>query len=378
MLPVEIRRVTTKAQRAIFVKMAWQFYSGDPVWVPPLISDQMEFIDPSRGVFFAHGEAALFLAYRGDRPIGRLSAHVNRRHDEIFGGGKGFVGFFECEDDPATAHSLFNAAENWLRSKGRSEAEGPMSFGVYDEIGVLVEGFAHPPYVMTVHNPPYYAGLFEACGWEKAVDWFGFRGSKGVTDQRLDPRYFRLTDRVLQRQGISLRPMDLAGNLEREAGIVQGIFSRAWSENWGHVPFSDREFQRLKKAVLRMVVPGLSLVAELDGKPIGFTLSLHDANVAVRKVNGRLFPFGFITLLREITRTDRFRLILMGVLEEHRNQGIEIALYTKVIQEGIRLGFTEVETSLIVETNRRMMASIGHLPMERYKTWRIFRKDLTR
>ncbi len=377
MLPVEIRRATTRAQRAAFVKMAWQFYAGDPVWVPPLISDQMEFIDPSRGVFFEHGEAELFLAYRGDRPVGRVSAHVNRRHDELFGAGKGFIGFFECEEDPATAQSLFNAAENWLRSRGRTEAEGPMSFGVYDEMGILIEGFESPPYVLTVHNPRYYRGLFEACGWRKAVDWFGFRGRKGITDEQLDSRYFRLTDKVLKRQGITLRPMDLRGHLEREAGIVQNIFAVAWNENWGHVPFSDREFGRLKEAIVRMVIPGLSLVAELDGKPIGFTLALYDANVAVKKTNGRLLPFGFIRLLTGIRKTDRFRLILMGVLEEHRNQGIEIALCTKVIQEGIRLGFTEVETSMIVETNDRMMSSIAHLPVERYKTWRVFRKDLT-
>ncbi len=377
MLPVEIRRATTRAQRAAFVKMAWQFYAGDPLWVPPLISDQLEFIDPSRGVFFEHGEAELFLAYRGDRPIGRLSAHVNKRHDELFGGGKGFIGFFECEEDPATAQSLFNAAENWLRSRGRTEAEGPLSFGVYDELGILIDGFDSPPYVMTAHNPRYYRTLFEACGWEKAVDWFGFRGRKGITDEKLDPRYFRLTDRVLKRDGISLRPMDLKGHLEREAGIVKSIFATAWNGNWGHVPFSDREFDRLKAALVRMVVPGLSLVAELDGKPIAFTLALYDANVAVKKTNGRLLPFGFIRLLTGIRRTDRFRLILMGVLEEYRNQGIEVALCTKVIADGIRLGFTEVETSLIVETNDRMMSSIAHLPVERYKTWRVFRKDLT-
>jgi GNAT superfamily N-acetyltransferase len=377
MLPVEIRRVTTRAERAAFVRMAWRIYAQDPLWVPPLIGDQMEFIDPARGVFFRHGEAELFLAYRGDRPVGRISAHVNRRHDERFGGAKGFIGFFECEEDPGTAGWLFNAAENWLRSRGRTEAEGPMSFGVYDELGILVDGFTTPPYLMTVHNPPYYGGLFEACGWEKAVDWYGFRGRKGVTDEQLDPRYARLAEKVVSRAGITFRPMDIRGSLDREAGIVKAIFADAWDGNWGHVPFSEGEFERLKKALASTVVAPLSLVAEQEGKPIGFTLSLYDANVAVRKVNGRLFPFGFLTLLREIPRTARFRLILMGVTRAYRGKGIEAALYTKVIEEGIRLGFTEVETSMIVETNEAMMSSIGRLQVERYKTWRIFRKDLT-
>jgi GNAT superfamily N-acetyltransferase len=356
--------------------MAWQFYAHDPVWVPPLISDQMDFIDPAKGVFFDHGEAELFLAYRGDKPVGRISAHINRRHDDIFGGGKGFTGFFECENNPETAQTLFHAVENWLRSRGRTHAEGPMSFGVYDELGILIDGFDSPPYLLTVHNPPYYRELFEKCGWEKAIDWFAFRGRRGFTDAKLDPRYPRLAEKVLKRDGIVLRPVDVKGHREREARIVQEIFAKAWDKNWGHVPFSDREFERLKEAIVRMVVPGLSLVAEIDGKPIAFTLSLYDANVAVKKVNGRLFPFGFLTLLTGIKKTDRFRLILMGVLEEYRNQGIEIALYTKVIEEGIRLGFREVEMSMIVEDNDRMLSSINRLPVERYKTWRIFRKDL--
>jgi GNAT superfamily N-acetyltransferase len=375
-LPIEIRRVRTRQDRAVFVKMAWRIYRKDPLWVPPLITDQMDFIDPAKGVFFGHGEAELFLAYRGDVPVGRISAHINRRHDDIYGGSKGFVGFYESENDIGIARALFTSAESWLRGKGRKQAEGPMSFGVYDETGILVDGLDSPPYLLTGYNPPYYGNLFDACGWEKSVDWYGYRGRAGRTDTDLDPRYARLTEKVLKRSDIVIRSMDVEHHLEREAEIVRGIFALAWNENWGHVPLSDLEFARLKESIVRMVVPELCLVAELGGKPIAFTLSAYDANVAVKKVNGRLFPFGFITLLTGIKKTDRFRLILMGVLDEYRNQGIEIALYTKIIEKGISMGFREVEMSMIVENNQRMVSSITHLPVERYKTWRIYRKDL--
>jgi GNAT superfamily N-acetyltransferase len=377
MLPIEIRRVRTKSARNVFVKMAWRFYENDPLWVPPLISDQLAFIDPARGVFFDHGEAELFLAYRGAEPVGRISAHVNRRYDDIFGGKKGFVGFFESENGVETAQALFNAAENWLRAKGRDVAEGPMSFGIYDETGILIDGFDTPPYVLTTYNPRYYQSLFEACGWEKSIDWYAFRGRRGSTDERLDPRYFKLTEKVVKREGIVFRPMDVKKHLEREAEIVRDIFAVAWNRNWGHVPFSDKEFQRLKESIVAMVSPELSLIAELDGKPIAFTLSLYDANVAVKRIDGRLFPFGFLKLLTGIKKTNRFRLILMGVLEEYRNQGVEVALYTKVIEDGIRMGFRESEASMIVENNERMLSSLSHLVMERYKTWRVFKKDLT-
>jgi GNAT superfamily N-acetyltransferase len=376
MLPIELRHVRTARERAAFVKMAWRLYLQDPHWVPPLISDQLAFIDPDRGTFFEHGEAELFLAYRGETPVGRISAHVNSRYDSFYQDGKGFIGFFECENDQAVAQALFDSALGWLRDRGRRLAEGPMSFGVYDELGVLVSGFETDPYVLTGHNPPYYQSLFEAAGWEKSVDWHAFRGKAETFRSSLDPRYFAIGQRVLRRSGISVRPMDMKGHLDREARIVQDIFAEAWNRNWGHVPLTDHEFDRLKAGVKQFVVPELSFIVELDGKPIAFSLSLYDANVAVKKVNGRLFPFGFLMLLATMKRTTRFRLVLMGVREEYRRQGLEVALYTHVIEEGLRRGFTEVEMSLIVETNDPMLQSIQRLPVERYRTWRIYRKDL--
>jgi GNAT superfamily N-acetyltransferase len=376
MLPIEIRRVRTAGERTQFVKMAWRFYRNDPHWVPPLIGDSVAFIDPSRGVFFDHGEAELFLAYRGSEPVGRISAHVNHHYDELFDDGKGFLGFFECEDDCGTANALFTSACNWLREKGRRIAEGPMSFGVYDELGILVQGFDTDPYVLTGHNPPYYQRLFEQAGWAKSVDWFAFRG-RAEEFQKLDPRYFTLAQRVLGGDGISIRCLDLRHNLDREAKIVQDIFATAWSRNWGHVPLSAREFDRLKNGVRQFVVTELSFVVELEGKPIAFALCIYDANQAVKKVNGRLFPFGFLRLLATMKRTRRFRLILMGVLEEHRNAGIEVALYAHVVSEGLKRGFKESEASMIVETNGPMISSIERLPVERYRTWRIYRKDLS-
>jgi GNAT superfamily N-acetyltransferase len=377
MLPIEIRHVQSARERSTFVKMAWQFYGNDPHWVPPLIGDQLQSIDPARGIFYDHGEAELLLAYRGARPVGRISAHVNRRHDERFGKGTGFVGFFECENDPATAAALFDSAAAWLKAKGCTIAEGPMSFGVYDELGILVDGFDTDPYILTSHNPAWYGGLFEANGWQKSIDWYGFRGRTDAFREKLDPRYFVLAQRVLRRNGINVRTVDLRRHLDREAGIVQEIFAEAWSANWGHVPLTDREFARLKEGVKRFVVPELSLIVELEGRPIAFALSIFDANQAVKKLNGRLFPFGFIRLLATAKKTRRFRLVLMGVREEHRRQGIELALYAHVIEQGIALGFEEAEMSLIVESNEPMISSVERMPVERYRTWRIYRKGLT-
>lgn len=376
MLPVEIRKVRTRRERKEFVLSAWRFNRNDPCWVPPLVSDALAFLDPARGVFFDHGEAELFMAFRGAEPVGRVSAHLNARHDERHGPGTGFVGFFECEDDPATAGSLFNAAENWLRSRGRRIAQGPLSFGIYDEVGVLVEGFATPPFVLTPHNPPYYGRLFEENGWRKAVDWYAYRGKHGVSEEGVDPRFGWYARRVLGRPGLTVRNLDPKEHLDREVEIVKSIFNAAWDGNWGHVPFSDREFERLKEAVVRMVIPEMSPVIEVDGKPVAFALALCDANVAVKRIGGRLFPLGWLTLLATLRRTDRFRLILMGVLGEYRHKGLEAAMYHQVMREAIRLGYREIEMSQIVETNGPMLSSLARWPVERSKTWRIYEKDL--
>ncbi len=368
--------VNTHRERLSFIKMPWQIYQNEPHWVPPLIFDQMEFLDPKKGVFYEYGEVSLFLALRNGKAVGRISSHINPRYEEIYKSGKGFFGFFECEDNLETARALFNAAENNLRLKGNKLIEGPFSFSTYDEMGVLVDGFDSDPYVMNMHNPAYYQKLIEACGFEKSVDWYAFRGRRGKTDRNIDQRYYKVRERLLKNPSIKIRSLGKTRDMNKEADIVKGIFHKAWDQNWGHIALTDREWTRFKNGLIGMVIKPMTFIAEVDGKPAGFALSIYDANQAVKKMNGRLFPFGFLHLL-QLNKTDRFRLILMGVLEEYRNLGLEIAMYLNIIDKGIKNGFSEVEMSNIVETNKRMMDSLNNLDIERYKTYRIFIKKIT-
>ncbi len=373
MSELEIKKVETPRDRMKFIKMPWPIYKNDPHWVPPIIADQKSFLDPRKGVFFEHGEAVLFLALRDGKPVGRISAQINHLHDKIYNDGKGFFGFFECENNQETANLLFKHAEDYLKSKGKTLSEGPMNFGIYDEIGVLIDGFDTDPYVLNVHNPPYYKSLIEGAGYSKSVDWYAYRGS---TDQKVDERLYRLKDRVMHQPGLTIRKINPKENFERDAAIVKHIFSEAWNKNWGHVPLTESEFNRMAKELTRLVIPDLSFIAEINGKAIGFALSIYDANVAVKKINGRLFPFGFIKLLLNLKKTDRFRHILMGILEEYRLRGIEIAFYVNIAEWAHKLGFKEIEMSLIVENNEPMRKSLEHLPVHIYKTYRIFKKEL--
>jgi GNAT superfamily N-acetyltransferase len=371
---VQVEPVAGARQRREFIHLPWPLYRDDPHWVPPLISDQTAYLDPRRGPFYEHGEVQLFLARRAGRAAGRISAHVNQLYDRMYQDGAGFFGFFECEDDQETAHALFQAAMEFLRDRKKKKILGPMSFGVYDEIGIVVQGFDSDPYVLNSHNPPYYPRLLEEEGFRKEIDWVAYRGYTANED-KVSQRLFRVREQVLKRQDFRLRQIDLR-RVDREAAIIDEVFQNAWSRNWGHVPWTEREFARLKKAVKQITIPELSFVGEVGGKPVAFALSIYDANQVVKKINGRLFPFGFITFLTQMKRTDRFRHILMGVHEDYRNRGIEIAFYASIVENARRLGFRELEMSLIVENNVSMRNSLKHFPIEIYKTYRIYSKDL--
>jgi GNAT superfamily N-acetyltransferase len=375
MSSLTIKEVLTSRQRLSFIKMPWRIYRGDPHWVPPLIAEQREFLNPRKGVFFDHGEARLFLAHRAGETVGRISAHINSVHDEMYGQEKGFFGFFECVNDQETANALFKKAADYAASRGRRMLEGPLSFGIYDEVGILVKGFDNDPYVMNVHNPPYYRELLENAGFEKSVDWYAYRGL--LKDYvNLDKRLFRLMERTFERSGIEIRACR-ENKIPEEAEIVRRIFHSAWERNWGHVPFTEGEWKRMVKALKAIVVPELTLIAEKDGQPVGFTLTAYDANETVKKLNGRLFPFGFIGLLISLKKTKRIRFILMGIMEEFRSRGIENALMLMVARRAFELGFEEIEMSLIVETNQPMVGAMKHFPVDISKVYRIYQKEIS-
>lgn len=376
MSELTIRPARTARERRRFIDLARPIYAADPCWVPPLLADLVPFLDPRRGVFFDGGEAELLVAWRGDRPVGRISAQVSRRHLAQYADGKGFFGFFECEDDPATARALFAAGEAWLRAQGCTQVEGPYGFGIYDEIGLLVDGFDSAPYVMNIHNPRYYEALVEGAGYRKAVDWYAYRITAEAASQRWPARLKQLRDRVVRRQGLTLRNPDMR-HFRDEAALVKKLFNSAWSPNYGHLPLTDREFDRLAAGLRRLIIPELTFIAEVGGKPVGFALSVYDVNPLVRQIDGRLWPFGWYTLLRGIKRQRHFRLLLMGVIEAHQGRGYEIVFSTEVAERGLRAGFTECELSNVVETNEPMLRSASHLPAERYKTYRIYRKELS-
>jgi ribosomal protein S18 acetylase RimI-like enzyme len=374
---VEITQVGSKRERDAFIKFPWRIYQGDPAWVPPLLLERKEFLDQTKHPFFDHGTAALFLARSGGEIVGRIMASDDPNYNAFHQSNVGSFGLFECVNDPAVAAALFEAGANWLRVRGRDEIMGPIDYSTNYVCGLLVEGFDFPPTLLTTHNPPYYPALIEGLGFNKVIDFYAWWFSEPA---RAATRLRRLAASLKKRDPATIRQGNLK-NFRAEAGRLREIYNDAWKENWGFVPFTEKEFEFMAKELKQLVVPEFTLIAEVGDEPVGFILCVPDINVAFRKINGRLttygLPIGLAKLLYHKSQIRTARLIALGVKPKYRRGGIAEMLVLRIIEDAmIKRGFTG-ELSMTLENNHlinRFLAAIG---AKKYKTYRIYRKQIS-
>lgn len=367
-----VDRVVTKRELKEFVHFSRQIYKNDPYWVPPLFSEQLKFLDKKKGVFFEFGEAEYFLVRKDGALAGRLSAHISRQWDKYHDPQTGFFGFFECINDQQAANALFAEAAKWLRSRGKNKILGPFSFTTYDECAMLVDGYDSSPVIMLSYNPPYYNDLVTNAGFTKAIDWYAFRVNKDV---QIRPVFYKVRERLLNNTDFRVENMDLK-KLDVAIQRVGKIFNDAWMENWGHVPLTEGQLKSMAAELKLVAVPELSYFAFEKDECIGFSLTLLDANPAIKKANGRLFPFGIFKIMLAMKKIKRLRTIAMGVLKEHRHRGLDVLFYLNTVERGVQMGYTESECSIIVETNTRMIGALEDLEAKRYKTYRFYEKEI--
>ena len=373
----EISEVTARRERDAFIKFPWQIYTGDPAWVPPLIIERKAFLDRKRHPFYRHGDAALFLARKKGRIVGRIMASDDPNYNSVHESNVGCFGLFECIDDREVAAALFEAAGNWLRNKGRTEMMGPIDYSTNYVCGLLIEGFQFPPTILTAHNPPYYQDLIERCGFTKAKDWYAW----WFTDPaKAAARLRPLTKRFQKRWPVVIRPGNLK-NIREESRRLRQIYNQAWEKNWGFVPFTEAESEFMTHELKQLVIPEFTLIAEIGDEPAGFILWVPDINVALRHINGRLttfgLPIGLVKLLYHKSRTRTSRLIALGVIEKYRRAGIAEMLVLRIVEDAmIKRGFSG-ELSLTLEDNFRINRFLEAIGAERYKTYRIFKRTLT-
>ena len=369
---LQIKGIGNRKELKDFVTFPWIIYRDDPFWVPPIISDRMKFLDKNKGAYFTLGEAEHFMAFDGDHPVGRISAHINSQYEKYHDRETGFFGFFESINNPLVARALLEGAETWLRGKGKTRILGPMNFTIYDDSGMLYEGFDSLPVVLLAYNPSYYNDLLVDAGYKKAIDWYAFMVDKQAP---IDAKLYKIRDRVLRQKDLKIITADMK-KLKEQAQYVGQIFNEAWMENWGHVPLTNEQLDHFVEELKLVIVPELTYLAFIKDKCVGMSLTLKDANPAVKKANGRLFPFGLFKIMREMKKIKRLRTIAMGVLKEYRHRGIDLAFYLNTIEQGTKMGFTESECSTIVETNTRMIGALEDLYARKYKTYRFYEKSI--
>ncbi len=371
--PLVIRPVGGRREREVFLRLPWRFLGANPAWVPPLLYDVRRQIDPRKGDFFKHSEGEFFLAWRGPEAVGRIAALHNRRHLAAHSDGAGFFGFFECEDDPATAQALLRTAEDWLRSRGLKVARGPANFSIQDEAGVLLDGFEHAPMSGMAYTPPYYRPLLERAGYVKAKDLLVYRLARS---QWNDP-HFKKIAAVAARlsRGVRIRELN-SSDLRAEARLMAGIFAEAWRDNWGAQPISEDEFLKYAEQYRPFIDPRLILFAERDGETLGMAVTIPDMNEIIKRINGRLLPLGWWRLLRGRRKVKGVRLFLIGLRKNAQALGIP-ALFIRRYHEILNQeAYDTLEFSWILEDNRDTIALIDRLGGKRVQTLRLYEKAL--
>jgi GNAT superfamily N-acetyltransferase len=374
---IQIETVVGTRSLRQFVTFPFARYQGDPLWVPPLIEERLDFLNPRKNPFFEHAHVALFLAWRGGTVVGTVSAAVDENYMAFHGERMATFGFFETIDDPEVAAQLLAAAEAYARAEGATVICGPISFSTNHELGLLVEGFETSPMVMMTYNPPSYAALIEGCGYRKAIDLFAYIGDLDERWKNAERGIVRVAQKAARKAGIRVRPADIR-HFDQEVQRIKSIYQRAWVSNWGFVPLTEKEADHLAASLKPVIDPDLVFIAETDdGTPVGMSIALPDLHQALRwSGGGSMFPLGLLKFLWYRRRINQFRLWGMGVIEQYRGQGIDAIFYVETTRAALAKGYRCAEASWVLETNSMMVRILEHLGLQRYKTYRVYEKQL--
>ncbi len=371
-MAIEVVAISGKSGLKQFVEFPHSIYAGDPHWVPPLHIAVKELLDKEKHPFYANAEAEFFVAKRDGKLVGRIAAIIDRNHNKFHDEKAGFFGFFESIDDAEVANALLNTARKWVFERGAEFIRGPVNPSTNYECGLLVEGYDASPMVMMTYNPRYYPRLLEQAGFQKIKDLHSFVNSADGVDLK---KIGRVADRALQRNEVTIRPInlkDFAGEVER----IWDVYNAAWEKNWGFIPMTKEEFFLMGKEMKQILKQEMVLIGECKGRMIGFALALPDVNVALKPANGRLLPTGLLKILYYQRKIRAVRVIALGVVEEFRATGVAAGFYAALVRNARKLGYDqECEMSWILEDNVLMTRSLELMGARRTKTYRLYQSS---
>ena len=356
-----------------FLRIPWTVYRSSPRWVPPLLLDVKRLLDPRKNPFWRHATARFWVVRRRGRVVGRIGAVCNPPHDERWSERAGFFGFFECVDDREATRALLDTASDWLRNQGAKILRGPVSPSTNDECGVLVDGFDSDPFIMMPYTPPYYLARLEENGLEKAMDLLAFAFSPH-TD--FPPKVDRIATAVQERTGLRVRRLEMP-DFDAELERLRLVYNRSWADNWGFLPMSQEEFVFTAATFKPVAMPEFILLAQVEDETVAAVICVPNLNPFLKRMNGRLLPFGFRHLIGWRRRVEAVRVLTMGVLPAYRGRGVDAVLYRELLRAGRARGFThESELGWVLETNEVMVNAILRMGGRTTKRIRLYAKPL--
>lgn len=371
--------IASKADLKAFIALPRRLYAGHKGYVAHLNMERAEAFSPKKNPLFKHTEVKFFLARRGERVVGRISAQIDRAYLERYADSTGLFGCLAAEDDPAVFDALFAAAEGWLRAKGMIRAIGPFSLSVNEEVGLLIDGFDARSVLMSPYDPPYAGGRVDGCGYAKIKDLYSY-------DYDIQNAPETIGRKLMARAGIGDRVKVRSAQMkdfDAEVRTLVGIFNDAWSDNWGFVPFTQAEIDHAAKALKQVVVPELAIFVDVDGETVAFIVALANINEAIRDFDGALGPVNLAKLLwrLKVSGTSTVRVPLMGVKKKFRNHpllgaGLAMMVIDKLRENGKRMGKTRAELGWILEDNKATNNIIRSVGGVHYKTHRLYEKAL--
>ncbi len=371
-MAIRVKEVASPRDRKQFIRFPLRHYPPASLYVPHLLAERKDFFSDSNPIFDFTDVRYLLAEDAAGRVLGRVTAHINHRHNEYWDERTGFFGFFECVDDVEAAKAMMAAVEEWLAERGMERVRGPFNFSTNEECGFLAAGFDKPPAFMMPYNPPYYLQLMDALGYRKVKDLVSWTYDCGGQVPAYLERFGR---RAPDRLSVTVRSLRM-NEFDQEVARAFRVYNEAWSDNWGFVPMSEAEFAYMARSLRPVVDPEVAIIAEVDGEPVGFSLALPDYNPVLRKMRGRLLPFGVFRFLLGRRKLDRVRVITMGVVEEHRRRGVDILMIYRTFVNGIARGYYRGEFGWILEENELMLRALERMGAHHDKTYRIVEKDL--
>jgi hypothetical protein len=372
-MSLKLKKVTTRLELKEFIRYPFKIYRDNPYWLPPLIMDERNFFNPGKNKILRNSETVLFLAIENGETCGRVMGIINPAYNELNGQKRAKFFKFECVNNHDVSHLLLDAVESWAREKGMNEIIGPFGFSDKDPQGLLISGYELRAVFLAPYNPPYYTGFLETEGYVKEVDLFEYMIP--VPD-KIPDFYNRIYERVRRNNNLECITFRSKKDLKPFIIPVLELMNETFSEIFGYYQLDREEMEKFASDYMAIVDVDFVKVVTEQGKVVSFFIAIPDVGPGIQKSRGKLFPFGFIHILREMKKTDFLVLMLGGIKPSHQGIGLDVLMGIKMLESASRRGIKRINSHLELETNVKVRAEMEKMGGKVCKTYRVYKKTL--